>query len=124
MHPRERLGLGQASCGLETSKSFFNYRGLTTHQAPQGMVTAARLPQLQEPLDTAPGNAQAATVGLSVQGQGLHSMIPLPPSQLSPFCSSHPWAQPLCLLQALAELLGPGQERDSPSVPLSVTPRW
>ncbi|RMC04552.1 hypothetical protein DUI87_18797 [Hirundo rustica rustica] len=26
MHPRERLGLGQASCGLETSKSFFPYR--------------------------------------------------------------------------------------------------
>ncbi|RMB99820.1 hypothetical protein DUI87_23597 [Hirundo rustica rustica] len=123
MHPRQRLGLGQASCRLETSKSFFPYKGLDTHQAPQGMVTAARLPQLQEPLDTAPGNAQAATVGLSVQGQGLDSMIPLPPSQLSPFCSSHPWAQPLCLLQALAELLGPGQERDSPSVPLSVTPR-
>ncbi|RMC03815.1 hypothetical protein DUI87_19568 [Hirundo rustica rustica] len=99
MHPRERLGLGQASCGLETSKSFFPYRALTTHQAPQGMVTAARLPQLQEPLDTAPGNAQAATLGLSVQGQGLDSMIPLPPSQLSPFCNSHPWAQPLCLLQ-------------------------
>ncbi|RMB88580.1 hypothetical protein DUI87_35081 [Hirundo rustica rustica] len=99
MHPRERLGLGQASCGLETSKSFFPYRGLTTHQAPQGMVTAVRLLQLQEPLDTAPGNAQAATLGLSVQGQGLDSMIPLPPSQLSPFCSSHPWAQPLCLLQ-------------------------
>ncbi|RMB97374.1 hypothetical protein DUI87_26102 [Hirundo rustica rustica] len=87
------------------------------------MVTAARLPQLQEPLDATPRNAQATTVGLSVQGQGLDSMILLPPSQLSPFCSSHPWAQPLCLLQALAELLGPGQERDSPSVPLSVTPR-
>ncbi|RMB99876.1 hypothetical protein DUI87_23654 [Hirundo rustica rustica] len=27
------------------------------------------------------------------------------------------------VLKALAELLGPGQERDSPSVPLSVTPR-
>ncbi|RMB97333.1 hypothetical protein DUI87_26148 [Hirundo rustica rustica] len=27
-------------------------------------------------------------------------------------------------LQVLAELLGLGQERDSPSVPLSVTPRW
>ncbi|RMB88881.1 hypothetical protein DUI87_34724 [Hirundo rustica rustica] len=47
------------------------------------MVTVLRLPQLQDrALDTAPRDALAATLGLSVQGRGLHSMILLPPSQL------------------------------------------
>lgn len=69
-------------------------------------------------------DAQAAIVGLSVQGQGLHSMILLIPSQLNPFCNSHPLAQPLCPFEALAELLGTGQEQGSPSVPLCVTPQW
>ncbi|RMC04596.1 hypothetical protein DUI87_18843 [Hirundo rustica rustica] len=79
------------------------------------MVTAARLPQLQEPLDTAPGNAQAATLGLSVQGQGLDSMISLPLlSSSAPLLQFSPLGSAFVSPQALAELLGPGQELGQP----------
>ena len=44
---------------------------LGTAQAPQGMVPAPRLPELQECLDSAARDAQGGVVGVSVQGQGL-----------------------------------------------------
>ncbi|RMB89888.1 hypothetical protein DUI87_33752 [Hirundo rustica rustica] len=50
--------------------------------AVAAMLAAPRRLKLQEPLHTAPADAQPATPGLSVQGRGLHSIILLPPSQL------------------------------------------
>ncbi|RMB88971.1 hypothetical protein DUI87_34620 [Hirundo rustica rustica] len=50
--------------------------------AVAAMLAAPRRLKLQEPLHTAPEDAQPATPGLSVQGRGLHSIILLPPSQL------------------------------------------
>ena len=44
---------------------------LGTAQAPQGMGTAPRLPELQEGLDNALRDAQGGIVGVSVRGQEL-----------------------------------------------------
>ena len=46
---------------------------MSTAQAPQGMGTAPRLPELQERWDSAARDAQGGVVGVSVQGQGLDS---------------------------------------------------
>uniref|UniRef100_A0A8C0URJ9 Endothelin 2 n=1 Tax=Cyanistes caeruleus TaxID=156563 RepID=A0A8C0URJ9_CYACU len=57
--PRDRLELGQARLRLDLGQGS-SPRGAGTAQAPQGMGTAPRLPELQEPLASAPGSHLAA----------------------------------------------------------------
>ena len=59
-----------------------------TAQAPQGMVTAPRLPELQECLENSLRDAQGGIVGVSVQGQELDSVILVGPFQLQIFYNS------------------------------------
>ena len=71
----------QGRVRLEIRERFFPQRVLGTAQAPQGMGTAPRLPELQERLDSAARDAQAGAVGGSGQGQGLDWMILVGPFQ-------------------------------------------
>ena len=70
---RDRNGWGCVRAGfrLDFRESFFLQSVLGTAQAPQGMGTAPRLPELQEGLDTAPRDAQGGIIGVSEQGQEL-----------------------------------------------------
>ncbi|NWT35230.1 FBW10 protein, partial [Cardinalis cardinalis] len=58
--PREQQELGQGGPGRSSGQGS-SPRGAGTAQAPQGMGTAPRLPELQEPLDSAARDAQEAT---------------------------------------------------------------
>lgn len=48
---------------------------LGTAQAPQGMVLAPKLPEVQEHLDSTARDAQGGIVGGSGQGHELHWMV-------------------------------------------------
>lgn len=56
--------------------------------ALQGIVTAPRLPEIQEALDTAPRIAQGGIDGVSVQGHELNCMAPVGHFQLGIFSAS------------------------------------
>ena len=86
--PREQLELCQSRVRLDIRERFFPQRLLGTAQAPQGMGTALRLPELQERLDSAARDAQGGIGGVSVQGQGLDWMILEDPFQLRILCDS------------------------------------
>ena len=76
-------GAGPGQAQAESRERFFPQRVLGTAQAPQGMGTAPRLPELQERLDSAARDAQGGAVGGAGQGQGLHWMVLVGPVQLS-----------------------------------------
>ena len=86
--PEGMAGAEPGEFGMELRERFFPQRVLGTAQAPQGMGTAPRLPELQERLDSAARDGQAGIGGGSGQDQWLGWGILVGPLQLRIFCDS------------------------------------